>query len=66
MGQNNDDKGIDLSGALDNSSSRVKFEGDERVTSSYNPGTPKVIQWVIKYSSGYIKDEKQASYAIQL
>ncbi|MEX0931065.1 MAG: hypothetical protein WDZ68_02095, partial [Candidatus Paceibacterota bacterium] len=66
MDQNNDDKGIDLSGALDDSSSKVKFEGEEfqRPAQAFQSQTPKVVRWVITYSAGYIKDEKQASYAI--
>lgn len=66
MNQDDENKGIDLSGSLDDSSSRVKFEGEEfqRPAQSFQSQTPKVIQWVIKYSGGYIKDEKQASYAI--
>ncbi len=44
--------------------SGVKFY-DTRVEPSYpNPKTPKLIQWVIKYSGGLIKNEKQAQYAI--
>ena len=61
---NNDNKGIDLSHALDDSRSRVKFEGGQRYTRSYYPETPKIIQWVIKYSGGHIKDGKQASYVL--
>ena len=55
---------IDLSGALKDSSTGVKFEGEQRYARSYYPGTPKVIQWVIKYSGGLVKDEKQASYVL--
>jgi hypothetical protein len=65
MDQNNEDnKGIDLSHALDDSSSRVKFEGEQQYVRPYYSDTPKIIQWVIKYSGGYIKDEKQASYVL--
>jgi len=65
MVQNND-KGIDLSGALNDSSSGVKFEGEEfqHPTQTFQTQTPKIIQWVIKYSGGYIKDKKQASYVL--
>ena len=28
------------------------------------PGTPKIIQWIIKYSGGLIKNEKQAAYVL--
>lgn len=31
---------------------------------SYYSDTPKIIQWVMKYSSGFVKDEKQASYVL--
>jgi len=60
----NDKEGIDLSGAMrDDSGTGVKFE-EYRVERPYYRGTPKVIQWVIKYSGGLVKDERQASYAI--
>lgn len=66
MNQNNEDRGIDLSHALDDSSSRVTFEGEEfqRPVQSFQTQTPKIIQWVIKYSGGAIKDEKQADYVL--
>lgn len=28
------------------------------------PGTPKIIQWLIKYSQGLIKNETQANYLL--
>jgi len=37
------------------------FQGPDR---SFESENPKIIQWVIKYSGGYIKDEKQAQYVI--
>ena len=65
MSQNNEDnKGIDLSHALDDSSSRVKFEGEQQYVRPCYSDTPKIIQLVMKYSGGYIKDEKQASYVL--
>lgn len=65
MDQNNDDRGIDLSHALDDSSSRIKFEGEEfQRPRFFQTTTPKIIELVIKYSGGYIKDEKQASYVL--
>ena len=30
----------------------------------YSPGTPKIIQWVIKNSGGLVKNERQASYVL--
>ena len=66
MDQNNEDRGIDLSHALDDSSSRIKFEGEEfqRPSQTFQTPTPKIVQWVIKYSGGYVKDEKQATYVL--
>ena len=56
---------IYLSGALKDSDTGVKSqdEGQESVQVFY-PGTPKIIQWVIKYSGGLVKDEKQANYVM--
>lgn len=62
MDQNNDDRGIDLGHALDDSSSRVQFEGEEFRHQSFQTQTPKIVRWVIKYSGGYVKDEQQAIY----
>jgi len=65
MDQNNENnKGTDLSGMLNDSGTGVKFEGEQQSARSFYTKTPKIIQWVIKYSGGLIKDEKQASYAI--
>jgi len=59
--QNNN--GVDLSksfGAPDK-----KFQKETRVPQDYFlPGTPKIIQWVIRYSGGLVKDEKQANYVL--
>lgn len=64
MDQNDkNNKGIDLSGMLKDSGTGVKFD-EYRAPRSYYPGTPKIIQWVIKYSGGLVKDEKQASYVL--
>lgn len=54
--------GIDLSGSFNDSD--VKFNEQRPQTPLYFPGTPKIIQWVIKYSGGLIKNEKQAQYVI--
>ncbi|MBU3965723.1 hypothetical protein KKA96_05150 [Patescibacteria group bacterium] len=59
---NKNNKGIDLSVAPKNSSTGVKFE--EYRAECYYPGTPKIIQWVIKYSGGFVRDEKQANYVL--
>jgi len=65
MNQNNDDREIDLSHALDDSNSRIKFEGEEfQRPRSFQTSTPKIVQWVIKYSGGYVKDEQQANYVL--
>ena len=59
----NHNKGIDLSGRFKGSSTGVEFE-EYKAPRSYSPGTPKMIQWVIKYSGGLVKDKKQASYVL--
>jgi len=43
---------------------RLIFEGEEfqRPRQSFLTPTPKIVEWVIKYSGGYIKDEEQANY----
>ncbi|MBU1956689.1 hypothetical protein KKF09_03475 [Patescibacteria group bacterium] len=48
------------------SSTGVGFqEGNWRALKYYRgPQTPKIVQWVIKYSGGLIKDEKQALYVV--
>jgi len=45
---------------------KIVFEGEEfqQTSRSFQASTPKMVEWVIKYSGGYIKDEKQASYAL--
>ncbi len=62
MDQDNN-KRIDLSGSLKDSGTGVKFE-EYRAPRSYYPGTPKIIQWVMKYSGGLVKDKKQAAYVL--
>ena len=62
--ENKNNEGIDLSGALKDSGTGVKFEGEQQYARPYYSGTPKIIQLVMKYSGGYIKDEKQASYVL--
>ncbi len=58
----NKKEGIDLSGALKDSG--VKFEDELQRPQTFYPRTPKGVQWVMKYSGGLIKDERQAEYAI--
>ena len=59
---------IDLSDApkdSDDSDTDAKTqEEQQRSEEVFLPGTPKVTQWVIRYSGGLIKDEKQAQYVI--
>ncbi|MBU4284736.1 hypothetical protein KKF60_01910 [Patescibacteria group bacterium] len=61
--QKKDNNGeIDLSKSFDKGG---KFQ-EEKQSPRYffRPGTPKIIQWMMKYSGGLIKDEKQAGYVI--
>ena len=60
--ENENKKEIDLSKAPNDSG--VKSNEWQSQTSSYLPGTPKIIQWIIKYSGGLVRDEKQASYVL--
>ena len=61
----NNKEEIDFSGALKDSDKGVNFQ-DERQQSVqvFLPGTPKVVQWAIKYSGGLVKNEKQANYVL--
>lgn len=45
---------------------KVVFEGEEfqQPRQSFQTPTPKIVRWVIKYSGGYVKDEKQAQYVL--
>lgn len=43
---------------------KIVFEGEQFQRRSFQATTPKIIELVIKYSGGYIKDEKQASYIL--
>ena len=45
---------------------KIVFEGEgfRQSARSFQTPTPKIAQWVIKYSGGYVKDEKQASYVL--
>lgn len=52
----NNNKNSDLSSEFKNS--------DKQTAQIFYPGTPKVVQWVIKYSGGLVRDEKQASYVL--
>ena len=66
MDQNNkDNKDIDLSGQFKDSDNVPESQnGEQQPAQIFLPGTPKIIQWVIKHSGGLIKDEKQASYVL--
>lgn len=50
----------------DNEPPRITFEGEEfqRPVTSFQTQTPKIVQWIVQYSGGFIKDEKQAQYAL--
>ena len=45
---------------------KIVFEGEEfqRPSQSFQTPTPKIVQWVIKYSGGTVKDERQANYVL--
>ena len=63
--QEKNNKGIDLNNSSNDSDTGVKSQTKERrSTQIFLPRTPKIIQWVMKYSGGLIKDEKQANYVL--
>lgn len=66
MNQDSEDKGIHLSDSPGNLSTQKKYEREriQRSSRSFRSQTPKVIELVMKYSGGYIKDKKQASYVV--
>ncbi len=41
----------------------VRFDEEQRMQDS-DPETPKMIKWVMQYSGGLVKDEKQANYVL--
>lgn len=44
---------------------KIVFEGEEfQRPRSFQTPTPKIVEWVIKYSGGAVKDEKQANYVL--
>lgn len=51
---------------LDDTSSNadVRFDESQYSNSSYGNNTSKLIQAVIKYSGGLVKNEKQATYVL--
>jgi len=61
---NKQNKTVDLSNTLKDSNNDIGIQNEQQSNQVFFPGTPKIIQWVIKYSGGLIKDEKQAQYVI--
>jgi hypothetical protein len=59
----NNQESIDLSGRIKDSEVKPK-EGQKLPVYVFRPGTPKIIQWLIKYSGGLIKNERQAAYIL--
>ncbi|MEF8847111.1 MAG: hypothetical protein V5A57_01625 [Candidatus Paceibacterota bacterium] len=53
---------IDLSDVGDSDSSSPSLE--ESAPSKFQPGTPILIRWVIKFSGGMIENERQADYLL--
>lgn len=49
----------------DNQKPQIVFDVEQfQRTRSFQETTPKIIEWVIKYSGGYVKEEQQASYVL--
>ncbi len=66
MNPNNGDNSlIDLSGRLKNSNVGLGAVDDfQRRTNFFQKNPPKIVQWVIQYSNGAIKDEDHANYVL--
>lgn len=49
-----------------NEQTEVRFENESfgRPIQSLKIQTPRMVQWIIKFSNGYIKNEKQATYIL--
>ncbi|OGZ35500.1 MAG: hypothetical protein A3A94_02650 [Candidatus Portnoybacteria bacterium RIFCSPLOWO2_01_FULL_43_11] len=63
MNKENNNNGIDLSNYFKNSAE--KSPSGQRSSGPYvSPFAPKIIQWLIKYSGGLIKNENQAAYVL--
>lgn len=45
-------------------SNGVQFDVDAVQRPKYNPTGSKLVLWVMKYSGGFIKDERQANYVL--
>lgn len=45
-------------------SEEVQFDIDTAPRSENEPEAPRITQWVIKHSRGFIKNEEQANYAL--
>lgn len=45
---------------------KIVFKGEEfqRSARSFQTPTPKIVKWIIKYSGGAVKDERQANYIL--
>jgi len=62
---NKQDELVDLSDALKDSNKEIEIQNKQQQSAQiFFPGTPKIIQWTIKYSGGLIKNEKQAQYVL--
>ncbi len=52
-----------------NESSQIIFENEELQRSGAHitqPQLPKIVQWVIRHSGGYVRNEKQAASALMI
>lgn len=61
-GENKENESVDLSDRLRGSG--AKSRGAQKPPEVLYPDTPKIVQWVIKYSGGYVTDKKQANYVL--
>ncbi|MCH8050186.1 hypothetical protein IIB51_02170 [Patescibacteria group bacterium] len=66
MDQNNKgNQEVDLDSTPEDYGPGVRFEEEwQSPVQTLSPETPKMIQWVIEYSGGYVKDENHANYVL--
>jgi len=63
--QINDKEETDLNDPVNNSDTDAKPQEKELLLDQIlDPEMPRMVRWVIKYSGGIIKDEKQASFVL--
>lgn len=64
MERGRENGGVDLSGETSRFGTGVEFEEQYGAPHSFYSQPPKIVQWAMLHSRGFIKDERQANYAL--